>query len=190
MPLLGVILMFKYHGYYSIVYRSEFANALILLALILTLLFPFISIFVLYKSGLISDLNLTKRKERVVPALITVGYYFGFYYFLRQYSEIDEAILSGFLGGCIALLISIYITKYWKISLHVQGVASLAGFFIGVTEVTYISHTSMSLYLILAIGLVSSSRLFLHKHTAQQVAAGAVLGFIVPYVFVVLGWYI
>ena len=190
MPLLGVILMFKYHAYYSIAYRQEYVDTLILLALILTVLFPFISIYVLYKSRIISDLSLSKRKERVVPALITVGYYFGYYYFLRQIDGIDEAILAGYLGGCIALLISIYITKHWKISLHVQGISSLAGFFIGVTEVTYISHTSMSLILLLGIGLVGSSRLYLNKHSVQQVAAGGAIGFIIPYVFVIMGWMI
>ena len=190
MPLLGVILMFKYHGYYSIIYRQEYVDKLIFLALILTVLFPFISIYVLYKSGMVSDITLSKRKERIIPSIITVGYYLGFYYFLRQIEGIDEPILAGYLGGCIALVISIYITSRWKISLHVQGISSLAGFFIGVTQVTFIPHLSMSLWLILGIGLVGSSRLFLDKHTISQVGAGAVLGFMVPYLFVIMSWVI
>ena len=190
MPLLGVIFLLKFHQVYSLIYTDTFANTLIVLATILTLLFPFISIYVLYRSGLISDLSLTKRKERIIPSIITVMYYLGFYYFLRRIDGLDSIILSGFLGGCVALVISILITQKWKISLHAQGVSSLAGLIVGVCQMTFVSHFWLILFLIVSIGLVGSSRLILEKHTPLQVYAGGFLGFVVPYLFVVNDWWV
>jgi len=188
MPLLGIIFVFKVHAIYRIVYPTDFGNLLILLASILTLIFPFISIYVLYRSGLIADLSLSNRKDRILPSVITAAYYSGFYYFIHRINGLDSPILAGFLGGCIALFISIIITTKWKISLHTQGISSLAGMVIGVTQITFVSHNWLNIGLLVAIGLVGTSRLILHKHTVLQVYAGAVLGFVVPYLFVINDW--
>lgn len=188
MPLLGVILVFKAHDIYKVVYATDFANLLILLAAILTLIFPFISIYVLYRSGMISDLALSKREERFIPSIITVVYYLGYYYFIRRIEGLDTPIIAGFLGGCVALVVSIVITTKWKISLHAQGISSLAGMFIGITQVTFVSHLWLNVFLLIAIGMVGTSRLLLHKHTPWQVYAGTAVGFVFPYLFAVMGW--
>jgi hypothetical protein len=188
MPLLGIIFVFKIHAIYRIVYPSDFGNILILLACILTLIFPFISIYVLYRSGLVADLSLSNRKDRLLPSAITVAYYVGFYYFIHRIEGIDTPILAGFLGGCVALALSILITLKWKISLHAHGISSLAGMVIGVTQITFVSHHWLNIGLLIAIGLVGTSRLILHKHSALQVYAGAMLGFLGPYLFVINEW--
>lgn len=188
MPFLGVLLVLKYHGYFSVLYRQEMVNTLLLLGGLLTIVFPLLSIYVLYKSKLVSDLNLSKKEERTTPAIITLCYFFAYYYFLSKIEGLNYSILAGFLGGCVALVISIIITPRWKISLHSQGISSLAGMFVGVTQVTFINHQFMILVLLLAIGLVGTSRLILHKHTPAQVYAGAILGFVVPYLFIVNEW--
>lgn len=190
MPVLGVIFLLKVHRVYSLIYTASFTNTLIVLALILTLIFPFISIYVLYRSRLISDLSLTKRKERILPSTITVFYYLGFYYFLRRIDGLDPVVLSGFLGGCVALILSIFITQKWKISLHAQGISSLTGLIIGVCQVTFVSHLWLILFLLVCMGLVGTSRLILNKHTPMQVYAGTTLGFVLPYLFVVNGWWV
>ncbi len=188
MPLLGIVFVFKIHSIYRLIYPADFGNLLILLASILTLMFPFISIYVLYRSGMVSDLSLTNRKERLLPSAVTVAYYLGFYYFIRGIEGLDEPILAGFLGGCVALLISITITTKWKISLHTQGVSSLAGMVVGLTQVTFVSHTTWIIILLSCIGLVGTSRLILQKHTSLQVYAGALIGFLIPYWFTLNEW--
>jgi membrane-associated phospholipid phosphatase len=190
MPFLGVLLVFKFHDYFSILYRQDLVNTLLIVGALLTILFPLISIFVLYKSKMISDLQLTKKEERITPILVTLCYYFAYYYFISKVDGLSETILAGYLGGCIALLISAFITPRWKISLHAQGISSLAGMFIGITQATFVNQPQEIIILIICVGLVGTSRLILHKHTITQVLAGTVLGFVVPYLFVVNGWVI
>lgn len=188
MPFLGVLMVFKFHDYFSIVYRQEFVSTVLIVGALLTILFPLISIFLLYKSKMISDLQLSKKEERIAPILVTVSYYLAYYYFISKIEGLSETILAGYLGGCVALIISAFITPRWKISLHAQGISSLAGMFIGITQVTFVNQPEEIIFLIICTGLVGTSRLILHKHTTMQVLAGTIMGFIVPYLFVVNGW--
>jgi len=188
MPFLGVVLVLKYHALFSIIYRPDFTNSLVILAFLLTVVFPLISIFVLFKSGMVSDINLSKKEDRTIPTIITLCYYMAFYYFIAKIDGISSSILAGYLGGCTALLIAAFITPKWKISLHSQGISSLAGLFIGITQVSFVNHQGMIIALLICMGLVGASRLILHKHTPGQVYAGAILGFSVPYLFTVFNW--
>ena len=139
---------------------------------------------------MISDLSLSKKEERLTPMIVTLSYYFAYYYFISKIDGLSESILAGYLGGCFGLLMSVFITPRWKISLHAQGISSLAGFFIGVTQVTFVNQPEEIIFLIICAGLVGTSRLILYKHTPMQVLAGSVLGFLVPYLFVVNNWVI
>lgn len=185
MPFFGVLILFKYHGYFSVVYRTDFINSVLLLSFILTLVFPLISVYLLFRSKIITNINLDKKEERITPTIITLCYYFAFYYFLRRINGLDTVILSGIFGGYLALILSLFITKYWKISLHTLGISSLAGLFVGAVQVKYMEHTGVIIFLFILIGLMGTSRLILKKHTPAQVYAGAILGFSVPYLCVV-----
>ena len=188
-PFLGVLMVFKFHGIFSL-YPSDFINSVLLLAFILTLLFPVISLFLLKKSNIISNINLHKRKERIVPTIITLCYYFAFYYFLRRIEGLDKAIFSGMFGGYFALTLALIITSYWKISLHTLGISTLTGLFLGITQVKFLDHSLIIILLFILIGIMGSSRLILKRHTPNQVYAGGLLGLIIPYIFVLNEWYI
>jgi membrane-associated phospholipid phosphatase len=109
---------------------------------------------------------------------------------LRRIDGLDTVIFSGIFGGYLALIISLVVTSYWKISLHTLGIASLTGLFLGAIQDKYLEQSSAVLILFVLIGLMGTSRLILKQHTPLQVYAGGVLGFIVPYVFVLNGWYL
>lgn len=190
MPFFGVLILFKHHTLFSIMYRPHFVNSILSLSFMLTLVFPLISLFVLFKSKIITDINLEKREERNIPIVITLCYYLVFYYFLRRIDELDTVIISGMFGGYLALIISLVITSYWKISLHTLGIASLTGLFLGAVQDKFLEQSSTILILFVLVGLMGTSRLILKQHTPLQVYAGGVLGFIIPYTFVLNGWYL
>lgn len=190
MPLLALYLLFSHHDYFRLVYNPAFVNRLYLIAFILVVILPILSFFVMYKWGLISDLKMSKRKERVLPTYVALIYYSCFYYLIRQIAGLDTIIVSAVFGGILAILAANIITSFWKISIHGIGISLVTAIFIGAIELKKVDHIYMALFLILLVGLVGFSRLYLKRHTPAQVYAGSALGFIIPYICVVNGLYL
>jgi hypothetical protein len=142
---------------------------------------PALSVFILFRSKNLSDLEMDDRRERTAPFLITVVFYFFAYYMLREFpapSGMLKAIRVFTLGASTALLITIVINFAWKISAHTVAMGGLTG---AITALTLFLSTPPSLiWLSLVVGisgLVGYARLRLVAHTPAQVYAGYLLGF-------------
>jgi membrane-associated phospholipid phosphatase len=184
MPVLCIFLLFGHHDYFVSIYRTDFVYRMYVIAGILTVALPILSFIVLYKWGIISDINLSKRKERILPTYIALIYYCSFYYLIRTINGIDPVILSAVFSCIVAITITNIITSYWKISIHTAGISLVTGIFVAATQVKQVNHIITIIVLFLLIGLVGSSRIYLKRHTPAQVYAGGTLGFIVAYMFV------
>lgn len=155
-----------------------------------TLLFIFVSTFIipsivtglLWVTGIISSLSLEKRSERIIPLFITGLIYTGVSYIFLNYLEMAQ-ILGLFMGiVAITVMITAFITHFWKISSHMVGIGGIIGFLLSVIKQT--NNVSLEWPLILAVtgaGAVASSRLLLNAHNLKQVLAGFTLGFIVSW---------
>ena len=185
MPALAIFLLFDQHEFFSYLYVSEFVNRLYLIGFILTIAMPMLSFVVMLRMGIITDIKMTIRKERVVPTYVAVIYYFCFYYLLAQIDGLSIHILSSFLGCILAILIANLITSFWKISIHGIGISSVAAIMVGTSEATLTHNIAWITILLVLIGLVGWSRLYLKRHTPMQVLAGSILGFMCPYLFTI-----
>ena len=147
-----------------------------------TYLVPSLATGILWATGAISSLSLEKRSERLIPLLVTAVIYTGVSYIFLDY--LSMARLLGLFMGTIALsvIMTAFITHFWKISSHMVGVGGLVGF---VFAVVYQTHNfSLEYPLIGSIamaGAVGSSRLYLKAHSPKQIIAGFLLG-------IVLSW--
>lgn len=184
MPVLCVFLLFGHHDYFVTIYRTDFVQKVYIIAGILTVALPVISFLILLKWGIISDINLSKRKERILPTYIALIYYCSFYYLMRSIEGIDVVILSAIFSCIVAITMTNIITNYWKISIHTAGISLITGIFVAATQVKHVNHIPTIIILFLLIGLVGSSRIYLKRHTPAQVYAGGLLGFLVAYLFV------
>jgi membrane-associated phospholipid phosphatase len=164
-----------------------------------TILFPITSILIMRKSNIISDYELSVRKERM-PVLISSLIYLGVYYYLIRSLELNKfeveifgSFLSVIWGGIIVSLLCILITYFWKISLHTAAISGLAGGLMALSLLlTPISNFQEIVLLnsvaILLVGIVGFSRLFLKAHNYLQVIAGMILGFSVEFLVVKNDW--
>jgi membrane-associated phospholipid phosphatase len=151
------------------------------------------------KSNIISDYELSVRKERM-PVLISSLIYLSVYYYLirsLEFNKFDSIVFGSFLsviwGGIIVSILCILITYFWKISLHTAAISGLAGGLIGLTLLlTPIANFQEIVILnsvaILLVGIVGFSRLFLKAHNYLQVIAGMILGFSVEFLIVKNDW--
>jgi len=155
---------------------------MLLFVFVSTYLIPAIATGLLWATGAISSLSLEKRSERLIPLMVTGVIYAGVSYIFLDY--LSMARLLGLFMGTIALtvILTAFITHFWKISSHMVGVGGLVGFLFSVVLETH--NLSLEYPLIGSIGVagaVASSRLYLKAHSIKQIIAGFLLG-------IVLSW--
>lgn len=185
MPTYGVVLLFVY-TYFGVIYTQQFW--LIISPIVLfSFVIPAILIFMLFRMGVISDLSLTKRRERLFPYLITLLSYTAmmiFYYRMNM----PKWFLLMIAASIAIMIIAILITLRWKISAHMFGIGGLIG---GAMSVSYFVERSNPYYMFMGLfilaGLIGTSRLILKRHTLGQVIAGFLLGLLVSFLFVWIG---
>ncbi len=165
--------------------------------LMMVVVFPFISLFIMSKNKIISSYSIPHRKERLPVLFFMIIYYLMTYYIFRHWNETLLNLLDpyvSFLFATILLLVFLFlITTTWKISLHSSSIAGLSGGImaeiVAINEINN-SNTIMiinSLLLVL-MGLVCFARIYLKAHTFLQVIAGISLGFSVMFVVVYFQW--
>ncbi len=138
--------------------------------------------------GRIQSFEVRVRKRRILPLFIG----FGLALAAIPVIEIgagESRDLVGWITGCFAtnILILLLITRAWKISLHVAGVAGLTAFLwwiashIVAADPSSIQLTiSGSLATFVLIPILMWSRVRVKAHSVAQVVAGAVLGAVIP----------
>ena len=158
---------------YSTTYIKLF---IILGALFSTAIIPMSFVLLMKRSGAISDIDITNRHERVVPYFIflfsTIVYLFLIYKLLMPFWFIG--MIS---GAIVALIISMGINFYWKISVHGVGIGGLLGCIMGSSYLLSINPYQVFMIVIIIAGLVAMSRIYLGRHTPMQTYAGTCLGF-------------
>jgi hypothetical protein len=145
---------------------------------------PAISLVLLKRSKLISNLEIDNRNERSIPILITALYCGILAWFLiaktpKGMLPLSIPILP--IGAFLAIITTALINRYDKISLHALGVGMLFGFIIAYYQTQVLFPISIVLISAFVSGLVLSSRMYLGKHTLKQSLMGYSLGFIVLY---------
>lgn len=184
MPVVTLFVLFYFNEQVSIQHDSELKLKTIGLCALFTILFPLVVFFIFYKLGLVTDVNLTKRKERVVPFFISILLFIIFYYWVRINLDIANPIKSVVFGSLIATIISNIITIWWKISIHSLGVAALFGAVLGLHYLNGSTNLFFLIFALLIAFIVPISRVILKRHTVMQVICGGVLGFACTFFFI------
>src|SRR5690554_1524997 len=124
MPIYGVMLLFVY-TYFGVTYLQQFW-LIITPVILFSFAIPAILIFMLYKIGVISDLSLKVRRERIYPYIITLlSYSVMIFFYYRM--NMPPWFLMIMVSSVAIMLVAILITLKWKISAHMFGIGGLIG---------------------------------------------------------------
>lgn len=176
MPTYGIAIAL--YTSYMRIFGDRLLGIVIVGVLLTTCILPSLGIYILYRLGHISDFRLHERTERTIPYLINFACYVACYLYLYRFG-IPGWIIAFIAGAIVALIISLFINRYWKISAHMVAAGSM------VTLVFLMSFYSLMLtpYIlplqiasVLLAGAIGSSRILLKRHTLGQVGAGFALG--------------
>ena len=163
-PILWLVLLVL------LIFKSESSlDRLIILSMLFLVFFvlvPFGYIYYAYKHKKIKDLDLSNRKQRLIPLILTnISLLIGSVFINYVGNQSTKDIIFLFL---ILLLINTVITVLWKISLHM----ALNIVFVLLVNAYY---QWRMWYLWMFIVLIFWSRLYLKKHTLSQITVSLLL---------------
>lgn len=142
-------------------------------------LIPLLFIVIQVKRGVITDLHLEVREQRIAPFLVTLigsGLAFGILRLIATTSVMPAFALFSF----IQLAIMLGITLMWQISIHaicIAGATVTSGLLFG---------WSVGLLIAPLIIIVGLARIKLHRHTPAQVIIGALIGIVMTLILFAL----
>lgn len=190
MPFLAVILMLLLNSTLNDVMPLETRKFIVMISFMMTIIIPGLMFLLFFKIGWVSDLNLTQRKERIVPTFIVLLLFFYMYYLIRTSDRVAVEFVSILLGSILGILIANIVTTFWKISIHALGVFSVVGSLVALSFTTN-ETIPLVAYAFGGIALiVGVSRIILKRHTPMQVVMGSILGVACPLLASHFHWYI
>ncbi len=177
MPVYGIILIFSLSFLSYAPFHTKLLFTLIVFGA--DFIVPMLLVLLLKKLGLIQDVGLNGRRERLIPYIITIVCLASTGLFL--YMKMAPLWVAMFyFGGALAGLLNLIINFRWKISAHAAGIGGVVAMLIQVIKEGP-SSEGMEWWIVGAIiiaGMLGSARIWLGRHTLMQVLTGAAMGFL------------
>src|SRR4051812_24772673 len=144
----------------------------------ITAFFPAFSVFLLWRLKFIDSIFLKTQKERIIPYIIIMIFYWWMWYLSRntQFSDQPEVLKFFFLGIFYATVPSLILNNFFKISMHAIGVGAALTFVI-LTCFYYQLYLGADIAIITLItGIVCTARFIVSDHTNLDVYSGLIVG--------------
>lgn len=141
---------------------------------------PFGFIALMRFCGRASDMDLTNRRQRMLP-YIAGAFCYGAACFYFHRAHAPEWFYMFFAGAGAAIIVSLIVSFRWKISAHGAAMGGLLAMIVRIMTGPYATADLASVTLPCAViftGAVCTARLILGKHTLMQTLAGVANGFI------------
>jgi membrane-associated phospholipid phosphatase len=173
MPFIGCL--YYFYGIPSYL-DSQLILAKLLAVSIITIFLPIVFLFIAKNLKLISDYEISNVKERrlvlmffILLVLIILNKIIDIYNYRTLFYFFSAILFSGVL----ALLLSLFRVK---ISLHALGISGLICFVIGLSSSFQEDLTLSIVSLVMLLGVVGSSRLYLQAHNLTEIVLGILVG--------------
>ena len=175
-PTITVFLVVKIYS--NIIILENQAGIILIGTCVFSLILPLLSVFILLLTKKIDSLEMPKKEERFLPILFASIWMILGFYFMKEILSYAPIMKSIYLGAIYVMLISLLITKKWKISLHMLAIGGASGVFI-MLEFLFGQNLMLLLITILISGILGFSRLSLKAHSLNQIYAGFIVGNII-----------
>ena len=168
-PMVISFVTFLYIIYYSNI-MIEDKNLIFILCFTFSAISPIATFYFLRKNNLISDLDASKKEERLLPMAFGALFFLLGFVTLRMLNA--QLLIQGIMFcGMINVILAWLITNYWKISIHAITLSSSVTIF-------WIFGYQNVFIVILIIFILIIGRLLAQAHDLNQIMAGIFLGII------------
>jgi hypothetical protein len=141
------------------------------------LFFPLIVVALLRALGFNKSLLLQTQKERIVPYLASITFFFWSYYVFKNQPEVPRVLVYMCRGMFISAAVALVLNNNYKISMHGIGVGGLMGL---MTVILFEGQLDSGLPYMIAVlisGAVMSARKIVSDHHWFDIITGFLLGF-------------
>ena len=143
-----------------------------------TCIMPFTVLISLKLQGRISDLDVSNRRERLIPFLYAILFFGLWCAYLDLVLKVPTFMFWTAVCSVLALVTCAIISHWWKISAHLASMGGVVGMVIGYLLYFGLNApVSVSLLLLLSL-LLMYARIYLGAHTPEQTVVGFLLGLI------------
>ncbi len=131
-----------------------------------TILMPTLTIFLFRKINGFTPEDLTERKRRYVPFILTITSYVFWY-------------MTGIIfASLIVMIICVIVNLKWKLSEHMAGAGAIIGGLVAFSALFGYNPVGWLCIFILVAGVLGTARIILQHHTLGEVMGGFAVGLI------------
>ena len=175
-PFLSFLVLFLF----SYLRIMPMAYKLIVLGIVycFTILTPVVTIFLFRKINGFDIQELTERKKRYVPILLTIISYV-FCLLMMRKLNISWYMTGIILTALIVSVICMIVNLKWKLSEHMAGMGGVIGGLVSFSALFGYNPVAWLCVFILIAGVLGSARILLGHHTLGEVLGGFTVGLLV-----------
>lgn len=175
-PFLSFLVLFLF----SYLRIMPMAYKLIVLGIVycFTILTPVVTIFLFRKINGFDIQELTERKKRYVPILLTIISYV-FCLLMMRKLNIPWYMTGIILTALIVSVICMVVNLKWKLSEHMAGMGGVIGGLVSFSALFGYNPVAWLCVFILIAGVLGSARILLGHHTLGEVLGGFTVGLLV-----------
>ena len=168
-----VLFLFSYLRIMPILYKG------IVLGIVycFTILTPTITIFLFRKINGFARQELSERKKRYVPSLLTIISYV-FCLLMMRKLNIPWYMTGIIFVSLVISIICILVNLKWKLSEHMAGMGGIIGGLVSFSALFSYNPVVWLCLFILIAGILGSARIVLGHHTLGEVLSGFVVGLV------------
>lgn len=146
-----------------------------------TIFFPLVTVFLLKRLNFIDSYTLKTSKDRIIPLIGTMTFYFWAYLVFKNMKPptVAPQILQIFLLGNFWGIIAIFMVNIFKkVSMHAAAAGGMVGILIVIMIVSRVNIFIPLIIALLIAGIIGTSRLVLRAHTQGEIGLGYILGIV------------
>ncbi len=142
-----------------------------------TLVFPLLTVLLLKGLGFIDSIYLRTKRERIIPTIASMTFYF-WAYFVARHAPFDHALQVLLLAGFINLILLVLLGILMKPSLHLSSWAVGSLWLLHLCSQGYTIFWGIFFASFVLMILVAIARYKLGAHDSKELLAGLVCGII------------
>lgn len=138
--------------------------------------FPAFAVFLLWRLKFIESIFLRTQKDRIIPYIITMIFYWWLWYLSRNFTDQPDVLKSFYFGIFLNTVFGLVINNFIKISMHAMGAGTMLAFLILTCARYQIFLGADIMIATFLCGLICTARLLLNQHSSAEIYAGLIVG--------------